>query len=66
MNRWLLIFVGLGTSINDPRPENYGTGFRPFDPALDPYQAGIGIGGGILVGGGIGYGLYYEIFGGGQ
>jgi RHS repeat-associated protein len=59
----------LGTPFNDLwQPGNYGQGFRPFDPALDPYQAGIGIGGGIIVGGGIGYGIYSGIYnsGGGQ
>ena len=36
-------------SARDLRPGNYGAGYRAFDPALDPFQATIGIGGGIGV-----------------
>ena len=44
----------MGTFINDLRPGNYGAGYRAFDPALDPFQATIGIGGGV----GVAYGVY--------
>ncbi len=44
----------MGTIINDLRPGNYGSGYRAFDPAIDPIQAALGIGGGAAVG----YGVY--------
>jgi hypothetical protein len=53
--------AALGTPINDLRPGNYGSGYRAFDPAIDPIQAGIGIVGGSLAGWGA-----YEYSQGGQ
>ena len=39
--------------VNDLRPENYGAGFRAFDPALDPVTIGVaGVGGTGLAGAG--------------
>ena len=47
----------LGTPFNDLRPGNYGSGFRAFDPSLDPIYIGIGAG----VFGGVSYGVYQLI-----
>ena len=44
---------GMGRLFNDLRPGNYGSGFRAFDPALDPAIGVLGIGGGTAIGGGI-------------
>ena len=41
--------------INDLRPENYGAGFKAFDPALDPVTISIGTAVGVSAAGG---GLY--------
>lgn len=59
---WYQDSRALGTPFNDLRPGNYGPGFRPFDPALDPVQAAIIGGTGI----GIYYGLSQAISGGNQ
>ena len=50
---WCQDTRALGTPLNDLRPGNYGPGFRAFDPALDPIQAGLI--------GGTGIGIYYGV-----